>query len=79
MSGKRDFASVKEHGKRVYKQKQLLLCNLNEAYSLFKQQYPNVKVEFSKLCEIRSIVTTAGVRGATQKFGEFAHKKNCLS
>jgi hypothetical protein len=32
---------------------------MNEAYSLFKQQYPNVKAEFSKLCEINSIGTTA--------------------
>jgi hypothetical protein len=36
MPGKKDFASVKEHGKEIHKQKQLLLCNLNEAYS-FKQ------------------------------------------
>jgi hypothetical protein len=45
--------------KRVCKQKQLLLCSLNEAYSLIKQQYPNEKVEFSKLCEISSSTITA--------------------
>jgi hypothetical protein len=64
MSGKKDFSSVTEDGKRVNKKNLLLLCNLNEAYSLFKQQYPNVKVGFSKFCEImpRNIVT-AGACG----------------
>jgi hypothetical protein len=59
MPGKKYFAPVKEHEKRVHKQKLFLLYNLNEAYSLFKQCYPNAKVGISKFSEIkpRNIVT----------------------
>jgi hypothetical protein len=32
---KRDFTSVEECGEKVCKQKQLILSNWNEAYSLF--------------------------------------------
>jgi hypothetical protein len=35
MPGKTDFASVKEQGKRVHKQKWLLLCNLYEACTYY--------------------------------------------
>jgi hypothetical protein len=54
MSGEKDFAFVKKHGKSVHRQKRSFLCNLNEEYSLFKHWYPNIKVGFSKFCEIRS-------------------------
>ena len=53
MPGKKDFISVKEDGRKVHKQKRLLLCNLNEAYTLFKEHYPNVKIGISKFCELR--------------------------
>jgi hypothetical protein len=60
MSGKKILYFQKTMEK-FHKQKQLFLCNLNDAYSLFKQQYPNVKVGFSKFCEIRirNMVTAA--------------------
>jgi excinuclease UvrABC nuclease subunit len=37
VSGKKGLSSAKEHRNSVHKQKQLLLCNLNEAYSLLEQ------------------------------------------
>jgi hypothetical protein len=62
MPKKKYFASLKERGKIVHKQKRLLLCKLNEAYSSLKQQYPKARVRFSKFCEIRpwNIVAACG-------------------
>ena len=34
-------------------QKHLLLCNLEELYSAFKEKYPNAKIAVSKFCELR--------------------------
>ena len=34
-------------GNKQYKQKRLVLCNLNELYIAFKEKYPNVKVGLS--------------------------------
>jgi hypothetical protein len=64
MLGKKIFCTCKRTWKKSHAQKLLLPCNLNEAYSLFKQWYPNVKVEFSKFCEIRPRnIVTAGACG----------------
>lgn len=55
MPGKRDCISVKdENGSKTAVQKRLILCNLQEAYVLFKEKYPQMKVGFSKFAELRS-------------------------
>ncbi len=53
MPGSKDYKSVKEGGRRVQKQKRLILMNLNEAYCLFKIRYSNLKIGISKFCELR--------------------------
>ena len=47
---KKDKVSVPTN---VHMQKRLLLLNLNELYSSFKSEYPNIKVGFSKFCVLR--------------------------
>ena len=49
MPGKKDYVSL---GRNVHKQKCLVLCNVNELYTAFKQKYPDVTVGFSKFCEL---------------------------
>lgn len=41
------------NGEKVTKQRRIILHNLNEAYIIFKQQYPHVKIGFSKFAEYR--------------------------
>ncbi|KAL5477704.1 hypothetical protein EMCRGX_G024538 [Ephydatia muelleri] len=54
MPGKKDFVSVRgADGKRVHKQKRLLMCNLREAYREFKECNPALKVGFSKFAQLR--------------------------
>ena len=53
MPGKKDCVSVRKDDVRVLEQKQLVLCNLREAYQLFKEQYPALKVGFSKCAALR--------------------------
>lgn len=50
MPGKKDSVSI---GKKVHKQKRLILCNLHELFSEFKKVYPTFKVGFSKFCSLR--------------------------
>ncbi|KAJ4427156.1 hypothetical protein ANN_24772 [Periplaneta americana] len=53
MPGKRDFVTVREHGKKKQVQKQLVLCNLSELYRNFKDKHPGVKIGFSKFAKLR--------------------------
>lgn len=54
MPGKKDFISVKlDDGKRTHIQKQLLLCNIDELYQRFKDEYPNIKVGLTKFFTLR--------------------------
>ena len=53
MPGKKDFVSIREGEKRIHVQKRLVLSNLKEVYSEFKDKYPNEKVGFSKFAELR--------------------------
>lgn len=54
MPGKRDCISVKdENGSKTAVQKRLILCNLKEAYVIFKEKYPQIKIGFSKFAELR--------------------------
>ena len=50
MPGKKDCISISRH---VYRQKRLLLCNLQELHSEFKNINPNLNVGFSKFCSLR--------------------------
>ena len=50
MPGKKDYVSI---DRNVHKQKQLVLCNLSELYSVFRDKYPNIKIGFSKFCTLR--------------------------
>jgi hypothetical protein len=53
MPGKKDCVSVMVDGERKHLQKQLVLCNLKEAYSSFKEKFPRAKIGFSKFAELR--------------------------
>ena len=54
MPGKKDFLSVKgADGKRVHRQKRLVLCNLQEAYREFKSCHPDMKIGFTKFSLLR--------------------------
>lgn len=50
MPGKKDFVSV---SRNVHKQKRLILCNLKELFSAFREKFPEAKVSFSKFCSLR--------------------------
>ena len=51
--GKKNFVSVLLNGKKVHKQKRLILLCLEEIYIEFKKMYPDYKIGFSKFCELR--------------------------
>lgn len=53
MQGVRDCVSIQVNDKNVVIQKRLLLCNFNELFAEFQSQNENVKVGFSKFCELR--------------------------
>ena len=54
MPGKKDTVSVKDKdGVKKLEQKHLVLCNLKEAYHLFREKYPNDDIGFSKFAELR--------------------------
>src|SRR6267154_676964 len=53
MPGRKDYVSVTVNGKREHAQKQLILCNLREAFRAFKDIYPDLKIGFSKFAELR--------------------------
>lgn len=53
LPGKKDFISVREDGRKEHKQKRLLMYNLNDVYSFFQEQNPDVKIELSKFCAMK--------------------------
>lgn len=54
MPGKKDFISIKlNDGKRTHIQKQLLMCNIDELYQKFKEEYPGVQVGLTKFFTLR--------------------------
>ena len=62
--GKRDYFISKNDKVKVYIQRRLVLCNLQEAYAIFKDQYPAIKIGFSMFasnCPKHCIL--AGMRG----------------
>lgn len=51
--GKRDYVRYNENMEKITIQRRLVLMNLNEAYQLFKEEFPNEKIGFSKFASIR--------------------------
>ena len=50
MPGSKDYIGV---GKKQHMQKQLLLENLKELYSSFLKEHEDIKIGFSKFCQLR--------------------------
>jgi hypothetical protein len=48
MPGAKDYISVNSEGTKVHLQKQLILCNLKEAYLSSKEQNPEMSLDLSK-------------------------------
>ena len=54
MPGKKDCVTVKgENGDKTVISKRLVLCNLKEAYKIFKDKFHELKIGFSKFAELR--------------------------
>ena len=51
MPGKRDCVSMMVNGVKEKVQKRQILCTINEAFLLFKDENPNIKIGFSKFSE----------------------------
>lgn len=51
--GKRDYVTVNENNERVQLQRRLLLMNLHEAYTIFKEKHVDKKIGFSKFAVLR--------------------------
>ena len=49
MPGKKDFVSI---GSKQHMQKRLLLCNLKELHSAFKEKHVDVNIGFSTFCSL---------------------------
>ncbi|XP_058820641.1 uncharacterized protein LOC131682872 [Topomyia yanbarensis] len=47
-AGKRDYLISNNEEGKIYVQRRLVLCNLQEAYSIFKNTYPDIKIGFSR-------------------------------
>lgn len=63
--GQKEYVSVKIDGKRIQKQKRLLLVNLKEMFENFRQKEVHEKIGFSKFCELRPRwCVTVGSRGS---------------
>ena len=50
LPGKKDCISI---GKNVHVSKRLILCNLKELYTTFKDKHPDLKISFSKFASLR--------------------------
>ena len=50
---KKECVTVKVNDKKDKLQKRLLLLNIRELYHEFKKLNPNVKIGFSKICELQ--------------------------
>jgi hypothetical protein len=55
---------VKKNGKWIHVQKRLILANLKEIFKKFKNDIPDVKIGFSKFCQLRPrFIILAGAAG----------------
>ncbi|KAK3914359.1 Latrophilin Cirl [Frankliniella fusca] len=53
MPGKKDYISVRVGDRKILVQKRLITCTLKELYATYKEQFPTVKVGFSKFASLR--------------------------
>lgn len=53
MPGQKDYVTILTGDEKVKVQKRLVLCNLKEAHASFKENYPDLKVQFSKFAALR--------------------------
>ena len=53
MPGKKDFVLIRVDGDKIQVQKRLVLSNLKEIYAHFKDNYPGLRIGFSKFAELR--------------------------
>lgn len=51
--GKRDYVTVNSLGVKEKKQRRLLLLTINEAYAIFKEKHPHIRIGISKFAEMR--------------------------
>ena len=60
--GKKGCVSININAEKIKKKKRLLLVRLKELYIEFKKRNPQLKIDFTKLCELRSkwCITAAG-------------------
>jgi predicted transport protein len=64
MPGKKEIKSVQKDGKRIHVQKRLILGNLKETFNKFRNDFPDVKIGFSRFCQLRPrYVSLAGAAG----------------
>ena len=52
MPGSKDFVSVRQSEGQTHVQKRLVLSNLKEIYQLFKENFPDKAIGFSKFAEL---------------------------
>lgn len=65
LPGKKDYKTISTLGVKSKVQKRLLLCNLREGFALFKEKNPELKIGFSKFCELRpKNIILAGASGS---------------
>lgn len=77
MPGVKDVVSIKIDGKRVLKQKRLLLLDLNDIYSTLTKSHPEFSVSFSKFAQLRpKYCVLMGNRG-THAVCLCTHHQNC--
>ncbi len=61
--GQKDYVTLRVDGEKVRQQKRLLLANMKELYSAFKEKTQQ-KVGFAKFCELRpKLCITVGAKG----------------
>lgn len=51
--GKRDVITVRSNNEKEKRQKRHMVMNIRETFAVFKDENPNIKIEISKLAELR--------------------------
>lgn len=53
MPGKKDFVTIRENGEKTQVQKKMVLCNLCELHTAFKNENPSIDIGKSKFASLR--------------------------